>query len=152
MSALADGLDLAKLQVPLRLTAIPKSDNGKAVGMAATLTKDSLTYKAVKGSLHLMHEGSFDLAKMNERYQSVYKNADGAHVYAVTNWEEIAASNKHNIHIRDENAPKFVYVYKSKYIPTGQRGIFVCLISNMDFENFMSTGSGHGRCDVFKDK
>ncbi|MDK4715925.1 hypothetical protein [Rhizobium sp. CNPSo 4039] len=151
-AAKAEGFDLSLLRSPLKLNAIPKSDNGKNIGMSATLTNDGLEYKAIKGKFLLSPYGKFDLQKLLPRYQPVYKNADGAFIYTIQNWKEIADSNRDYIYIKAGQIPRYVYTYKGKYVPTGQPGIFVCLVSNPDFENFYQTAAGHMRCDVFKNK
>jgi hypothetical protein len=150
LAAKADGLNLTRLRSALKLTAIPRADNGRAIGMKVTLTKDSLSYKGVKGVFSLGKASRFNLAKMTPSYRSAYRNADGAYVYPVMNWREIESLNKNNIHMSGGLVPKFIYIYRAKYIPTGQTGIFLCTISNPDLTSFYETASGHGRCDVFK--
>lgn len=150
--ASADGFDLSTIKSSRALDAILYADNGKAVGMKITLSKNSLTYKAVKGKFALDAAGRFDLSKMAPSYNSVYKNADGAFIYAVKNWKEIEINNQNNIHFSGEQAPKYIYTYTAKYVPTGQSGIFVCTILNDDLDSFFTTASGHGRCDVFRAK
>lgn len=152
LAAKADGFDLMRLRSALKLTAIPKADNGRAIGMKVTLTKNSLSYKGVKGVFSLGKASRFDLAKMTHSYLSVYKDADGAYIYPVRNWREIESLNENNIHMSGGLAPKFVYIYRAKYIPTGQTGIFLCTISNPDLASFYETASGHGRCDVFRNR
>lgn len=151
-AAKAEGFDLSLLRSPLKLNAIPKSDNGKNIGMNATLTRDGLEYKAIKGKFLLSPYGKFDLQKLLPRSQRFYKNADGAFIYTIQNWNDIADSNKDYLYIKAGQIPRYVYTYRATYIPTGEPGIFVCLVSNPDFENFYRTAAGHMRCDVFKNK
>lgn len=148
--AYADGYDLSKIGSPRTLKAIAYADNGKAVGMKVTLGKNTLAFKALKGTFDLGAVGRFDINKMEPSYKSVYKNADGAFIYAVRNWEEMEEANKSNIHFSGHQAPKYVYIYTGKYKPTGQSGIFVCTIIKDNLQGFFSTASGHGRCDVFQ--
>ncbi|MGY5777525.1 hypothetical protein [Rhizobium sp. LEGMi135b] len=151
-AANAEGFDLALIRSPLKLSAVPRFDNGKNIGMSATLTRDALEYKAIKGKFLLSPHGKFDLQKLLSRSQPSYKDADGAFIYSIENWQEIADLNKDYIYIKAGQIPRYVYAYKSKYIPTGQPGIFICLVWNPDFENFYETSLGHMRCDVFRNK
>ncbi|MGY5804266.1 hypothetical protein ACXHMN_23280 [Rhizobium sp. LEGMi12c] len=150
--AQAEGLDLALIRSPFKLSAFPKSDNGKAIGMTVTLMRDALEYKAIKGKFLLSPYGKFDLQKMSPGLRSVYKNADGAFIYSIENWQVIADLNRDYLYIKAGQVPRYAYAYKGRYIPTGQPAIFICLVWNPDFENFYETAAGHMRCDAFKSK
>jgi hypothetical protein len=140
---------LNKLDIPITLNAIVRSDNGKLVGMQATLGRSYLKYKAFKGRLELGFEEIFDVGKIAaESRRRRYEYLDGASVYRVLNGSKFMAENTGYTFISGDK-PTYITIKSGRYID-GKNAVWICVLSGQSVAQFYKTLLGHERCDAFR--
>lgn len=143
-------LQLSDLNNPTTLAAVVRSDNGKLIGMQATLGRSYLKYKAFEGQLNLKLEGKFDAAKLpGKRARFFSTQMDTAAVYRVENAEDFLAKNKGRLFISPSEKPTFITIKSGKYVD-GKNAIWICVLSAQSMTEFYRTTLGHERCDAFR--
>jgi hypothetical protein len=148
--AYAPELQLSNLDKPTTLAAVVRSDNGKLVGMQATLGRSYLKYKAFEGQLNLKLAGKFDAAKLpGGRARFFARQMNAAAVYSVENAEEFLTKNKGRLFISPGQKPTFITIKSDKYAD-GKNAIWICVLSAQSMPEFYRTSLGHERCDAFR--
>ena len=138
------------LAKPVTLKAIPRSDNGKLVGMEVELGKSYLRYHAFKGQLALHYVGRFDAARLPAAKQKRYSRgmADGA-VYQVENASQFLAQNKERVFLGPDVKPTFITIQNGQYVD-GKPAVWVCVLSSESMSQYYEAQIGHERCDAFR--
>lgn len=150
VAAGASELLLSKLDRPTTLKAIVRSDNGKIVGMAATLGNSFLGYRAFAGRLDLRYAGRFEASLLPAAAAKRYLvQMDGAAVYHVENADQFLSRNTGRLFLPADHKPTFVTLKTGKYLDGG-KATWICILSAPTLEAFYETRLGHERCDAFR--
>ena len=138
------------LAKPVTLKAIPRSDNGKLVGMEVELGNSYLRYHAFKGQLALHYAGRFDASQLPAARQKRYSHgmADGA-IYQVENASQFLAENKERLFLGPNVTPTFITIQNGQYVD-GKPAVWVCVLSSESMKQYYETQMGHERCDAFR--
>lgn len=143
-------LRLSKLERSMTLNAIARADNGKVVGMAATLGNSYLRYRAFSSRLDLRYAGQFKASLMPPANAKRYLNQmDGAAVYDVQNADEFLSENAGRLFLPPNHRPTFVTLKTDRYVDGG-KATWICILSAPSLQAFYETRTGHERCDAFR--
>lgn len=155
LSTTAFGADLSgmrpdKVTRDVRLKAIARSDNGKKIGMEATIGKSFLQYRAFKGKLELTPSGKFEVDNLPAQLAPFYlKQMGKADIYRIDNADDFISSNSGKFLVTSGNIPTFVTISNGPYVD-GRSAIWICILSSPTVESFYKSGAGHERCDAFR--
>lgn len=148
--ALSQEWKLNTLSKPVTLKAIPQSDNGKSIGMAATFGNTYLSYKAFHGRLTLRYVGQFDQSRLPPPNARRYAaGLEGAAIYQVENADQFLADNHGRLFLGTDVKPTFVTLKQGVYVD-GKKATWVCVLSSTSVDEFYRTQIGHERCDAFR--
>ncbi|QND54570.1 hypothetical protein HB779_21955 (plasmid) [Phyllobacterium sp. 628] len=144
------GIRPERVTKSIHLKAIPRSDNGKTVGMEVTIGPSFLKYRAFKGRLELSRVGKFDAHKLPAKLAPSFTKAmDKADIYRVENATEFTSANPGNFLVTNGNVPTYITVLDGEYVD-GKRALMICVLSSASMDGFYQTGLGHERCDAFR--
>lgn len=134
----------------IHLKAVPRSDNGKTVGMEVMIGRSFLKYRAFKGRLELSPTGKFDAHKMPAELAPAFKKSmDKADIYRVENATEFTSANSGSFLVTNGNVPTYITMLDGPYVD-GRRALMICVLSSPSMDSFYKTGLGHERCDAFR--
>ncbi len=138
------------LSKPVTLKAIPRSDNGKLVGMEVELGNSYLRYRSFKGQLALNYAGRFNASRLPAAKQKRYSHGmEGGAIYEVKNARQFLAENKERLFLGSDVTPTFVTIQNGQYVD-GKPAVWVCVLSSESMKQYYETQIGHERCDAFR--
>lgn len=149
-AALSKEFKLDQLSNPIKLAAIPRSDNGKLVGMAASFGNSFLRYKAFRGQMNLKYVGKFDENKLPSSKRTRYSfGMAGAAIYQVKDADQFLTKNSRRLFLGSGVKPTFITMQEGRYVD-GQKVIWACILSSASIEQYYESQIGHERCDAFQ--